>query len=333
MSIHNQNKISLEPYFYSLLNGPREDWQNLFCKVFASDAVIRLGYPLGELEGPVEYYDQVYQPLLRAFPDLEKRNFIVMAGPGWRKGRTGNWIGLGGNFVGTFTRPWLGIPPTGKPVYMRFHEYMKIDEGQVVLMEALWDIPQIMQQAGTWPMAPQLGVEWMCPGPSDGMGIISQRYNSKKANQSVQIVWDMLHDLQKGDAKRPDLGMEKYWHQDCLWYGPAGIGTAMGVAGIREVVLKGFRKGLSTNTRKLNEGVFFGDHNLVAFSGWPSAVATHSGDGFLGLAPTGREFTRRSLDFWRIENDKVRENWVMVDMLDIYRQLGIDVFGRMKALL
>ena len=37
-----------------------------------------------------------------------------------------------------------------------------------------------------------------------------------------------------------------------------------------------------------------------------------------------------SLDFWRIENGKIRENWVMVDLLDAYRQLGIDVFDRLR---
>ena len=33
-----------------------------------------------------------------------------------------------------------------------------------------------------------------------------------------------------------------------------------------------------------------------------------------------------------MEDGLVRENWVMVDMLDLYRQLGIDVFARMAAL-
>ena len=81
----------------------------------------------------------------------------------------------------------------------------------------------------------------------------------------------------------------------------------------------------------MDQGIFFGDQNYVAFTGWPSGTATHSGDGFLGLAPTGRRVTRRSLDFWRIENGTIRENWVMVDMLDLYHQLGVDVFARMHA--
>ena len=37
-----------------------------------------------------------------------------------------------------------------------------------------------------------------------------------------------------------------------------------------------------------------------------------------------------SLDFWRIEKGLIRENWVMVDILDAYSQLGVNVFSRLK---
>jgi hypothetical protein len=56
---------------------------------------------------------------------------------------------------------------------------------------------------------------------------------------------------------------------------------------------------------------------------------TLSGDGWMGLPPLGREVLMRSLDFWRVENGLIRENWVLVDLLDIYRQIGIDVFARL----
>ena len=41
----------------------------------------------------------------------------------------------------------------------------------------------------------------------------------------------------------------------------------------------------------------------------------------------------RRLDFWRVEGDLIRENWVLVDLLHVYDQLGVDVFARMRELM
>jgi hypothetical protein len=43
-----------------------------------------------------------------------------------------------------------------------------------------------------------------------------------------------------------------------------------------------------------------------------------------------REISLRSLDFWRVENGLIRENWVMVDLLHLYDQIGVDVLARMR---
>lgn len=325
MSRHDDNKALIEPLRRALRSADPEAVQRAFQDAFAPDARIRLGAPLGTVIGPGALWTQVYAPLLTALPDLERADFIVMAGPRWGEGQTGDWVGIGGNFIGSFQAPWLGIPATGQPVFMRYHEYLRVEDGRIVEMEGLWDIPQLMRQARVWPMGPQRGVEWMCPGPSTGRGVVTAPFDAARAEASAQAVWDMLHDLKKGDAATPDRGLAGYWHPNAPWYGPAGIGSARGHAGIRDVVLKAFREGLSDNIRHLDDGVFFADHDLVAFTGWPSGTATHSGEGFLGLAPTGRRFTRRSLDFWRVEDGMIRENWVMVDMLHLYKQLGVDV--------
>jgi hypothetical protein len=59
---------------------------------------------------------------------------------------------------------------------------------------------------------------------------------------------------------------------------------------------------------------------------------TLKGDGWLGIAPTNQKITLRSLDFWRLEAGRIRENWVLVDLLDIWSQIGVDVIGRMRQL-
>ncbi len=59
---------------------------------------------------------------------------------------------------------------------------------------------------------------------------------------------------------------------------------------------------------------------------------TLTGDGFLGMPPTNQSLEGRSLDFWRCENGLIRENWVLVDILHLYDQIGVDVFARMGEL-
>ncbi|MCY4180445.1 MAG: polyketide cyclase, partial [Litoreibacter sp.] len=35
---------------------------------------------------------------------------------------------------------------------------------------------------------------------------------------------------------------------------------------------------------------------------------------------------------WRVENGLIRENWVLVDLLHVYAQIGVDVLARMREL-
>ena len=59
-------------------------------------------------------------------------------------------------------------------------------------------------------------------------------------------------------------------------------------------------------------------------------IQTLSNGGWMGIAPPGKRITMRSLDFWRIEKGLIRENWVLVDLLDLYQQIEVDVFARIR---
>ena len=107
--------------------------------------------------------------MLQAVPDLERRDFIVMAGAS----NGGDWVGCCGHYMGVFERAWLDIPPTQHLMAMRYHEFFRLEEGMIVEMQALWDIPQVMMQAGAWPMTPSLAVEWVVPGPATEDGIVT----------------------------------------------------------------------------------------------------------------------------------------------------------------
>ena len=54
--------------------------------------------------------------------------------------------------------------------------------------------------------------------------------------------------------------------------------------------------------------------------------ATHSGE-FMGVAPTGKQVEIRYMDFWKVVDGKIVDNWVMVDFPFVLAQLGVDCFN------
>lgn len=297
----------------------------------APDAVFRMCHPFGDLHGAEAFARDAVAPLRVALPDLERQEFIRIAG---FDADGALWVGSGGQYAGRWAGPWLGIPPTGRSAAMRFHEFYRIEGDACVEMQAIWDIPEMMMQAGVWPMAPQLGRFLHAPAPmtQDGLGA----HDPELSEISAQHVIDMLtamtrHPLQGGPEV---MELARFWHPNFMWYGPAGIGTARGVEEFRRFHQIPFLNAMPDRGQH-PEGTlhhFLAEGAYVGVTGWPNMQQTLSGDGWLGLPPTGQRITLRSLDFWRLEDGLIRENWVLVDLLDMYAQIGVDVFARMKEL-
>jgi predicted ester cyclase len=329
--IHTSNKALLAPLREAMYNFDAQALRTALRALFTPDAVIHMPHPLGDMSGPDAFFDHCYAPLLEAMPDLECRDWIVMGGE-TEQGH--DWVGCGGHYMGTFVAPWLDIPPTGHLAHMRFHEYYRFVDGKVVEVQAIWDIPELMMLAGAWPMAPSLGLEVCIPGPASLDGKVPGPWDTQRSRASCQHIVDMLEHLKKHPSQGgPEvMEMTKFWHPKMNWYGPAGIGTGRGIAGFRNWHQIPFLNAMPDRGQYLDEITyhFFGDGDYVAVTGWPDMIQTVTHDGWMGIAPSGKRITMRSLDFWRMEDGLIRENWVLVDLLDAYRQLGVDVLARMR---
>jgi predicted ester cyclase len=291
--------------------------------IVAAGAEIKLCHPFGTGTGPAHLNAALGQ-LLAAMPDLERRDMILLAGT-TPEGQ--DWIGACGNYLGTFTAPFLGIPATGHLAHMRYHEFFRILDGQVVEMQAIWDIPELMMQARAWPMVPQLGAYLCTPGPMSGDGL----HASGDGQATMDHVIAMLTDLSR-HPKVPDpeiMQPRKYWHPRFNWYGPAGIGTGRGLSGFRHWHQIPFLNALPDRSGGSAGAHWIAQGDFVCETGWPNMRMTITGDGWMGIAPAGQQITLRSLDFWRMEGGLIRENWVLIDLLDMYAQIGVDVLGRM----
>jgi len=327
----NDPKTLIAPLRAAMVDFTESGVRRALGDLLAADAVVHMCHPFGDLTGSDALYDQIYAGLFHALPDLERRDWLVMAGD---TDAGDHWIGCGGFYCGVFSRPWLHIRPTGHVVHLRFHEYYRVVDGKVVEVQAIWDIPELMMQARAWPMVPSLGRDWCVPGPATQDGLSRPPRNAVQSATSAAHILAMLKDLQRHPKEGGVelMNLPKYWHPKINWYGPAGIGTARGIDGFRHWHQIPFLAAMPDRGQYADEirPHFFADNMFVAVTGWPDMVQTHSHAGWLGLPPTGKKISLRSLDFWRLEGGLIRENWVLVDLLDVYHQLGVDVLARMR---
>ncbi len=335
MTVHESNRALMQPLLRAMYHWDNERVLHALASTFAPEAAVHLAFPFEDLEGAHGLWATALEPLASAIPDLERRDVIVMAG---NDPAGANWVGCCGHYTGTWLRPFLDILPTGHSAAMRFHEFFRLQDDHVVEMQALWDIPELMMQANVWPMAPSLGLEWLCPGPATTDGVQQGPRDAALSQESCDWVVGMLNDMGRHPTEPVDvMRLEHWWHPKFNWYGPAGIGTCRGVAGFRNWHQIPFLKAMP-DRRGSEGGHFFADGDYVAVTAWPGMAMTLTGDGWLGIAPKGVQMTMRSLDFWRVETDpftgarKIRENWVLVDLLDAWNQLGVDVLARMREL-
>ncbi|KIT14642.1 ester cyclase [Jannaschia aquimarina] len=288
-------------------------------------APVRLFHPIGTVDGGAGFVEAALGPLWQAMPDVERRVDISVRGT---DGHGQVWHGEAGHYAGTFAAPFLGVPPTGRMAFLRYHEFYRIEEERAVEVQAIWDLPDLMLQAGIWPMGPALGRTGLVPGPATRDGVRP----GGDGTAAVTLVGDMLAHLNRSDEGVAAMRLEAFWHPRCSWYGPGGIGTARGIAGFRAQHQIPFLDAMPDRKGLVERGHFFGEGDYAAFTAWPGMEMTLTGGGWLGIAGAGQRITMRSLDFWRVEGGLIRENWVTVDLLDVWAQLGVDVLARMRQL-
>jgi len=302
--------------------------------LYHANAHWRGAHPLNEMTGKEAILSKVWLPLKQALPDLERRDLIFIGGI-WHERAM---IGAVGHYCGTMRKPWLGIPPTQGAIYLRYGEFHHVVDGRIAESTVLVDILDFIRQAGLWPVAPSLGLEEQWPAPLTGDGIVLTAQDPQLSAASLAQTLAMhntlgaYHDYEnKGRAGLLTMPQKEHWHPKMMWYGPAGIGTTRGLEGFVDHHQLPFRTAFPDRNGG-NHYARIGDGPYSATGGWPSVYATHTGGGFMGLGATGRDVTMRVMDFYLHHEGLIRENWVPLDILDLLRQMDVDVLGRLRQL-
>ena len=123
---------------------------------------------------------------------------------------------------------------------------------------------------------------------------------------------------------RKDQPMELYWDPEMVWNSPSGVGSARSLDEFLDKVHEVFLHGLS-GTWEGSHNARYAEGRFAVSTGWPSLVAVHNGE-FLTIPATGNSLHWRIMDFWERSNDLLLTNWVHIDMIHVFKQMGVDVF-------
>lgn len=329
--LYFQNEKRLILDHYAALDAAGTDsLAEVLAQRMAADARWRGFHPFGEMTGPQAVAEAFWQPLRASLTRMQRRIDVFIAGRNQMDDFRSVWVVSMGHLMGLFDRPWLGIAPTGKMAFLRYAEFNKVEDGRITDTAMFFDIPHLMMQAGLQPFAPQTAAHLVQPGPMTHGGLLFEAQPEGEGAATLALINAMIGDLGTWQSALPlEEELARTWHDDMIWWGPAGIGATYTIERYARQHSGPFRAGFADRTGtghlcRLAEGHFGG------FFGWPNFTARPTG-GFMGMPATGVSGEFRVIDIYRRAGDKLAENWVFIDLLHFWKMQGADILSRMPS--
>ena len=154
-------------------------------------------------------------------------------------------------------------------------------------------------------------------GARPEQAILTRDTDMTKTADTRIVIENMVNGL--NDHRINDIG--EFFSEKFRWMGNQGCGTKDGLCAFQDNWQRPFQAAFSDKVCIDEARLYMGE--------WAAAFgrqeATHSGE-FMGIAPTGKKVEIRYMDFWKVVDGKIIENYVMVDFPFVMIQLGKDVF-------
>ncbi len=283
-------------------------------------------YPFRELGDANSAANGFWKPLKTAFSHMQRRQDIFIAGDNEIDGDL--WVMSMGHFMGLFDNDFLGIPRTRKMASLRYAEFSCVQNGKITKTGLFVDLIGLMLQAGINPLPPSTGQYFVYPGPRYHNGILLEDANPAEGVATLALVNKMVDDLStlnSGNDCPPEV-LRKSWAEDMIWYGPAGIGASYTIPRYQEQHQIPFRTGLTD--KKFNGHVCrFAEGEFACFFGWPNLSNRPTG-GMLGLPGAKEMADMQVVDVYYRKDDKLSENWVLIDLPYWLKMQGVDIIDR-----
>ena len=284
-------------------------------------------HPWHEIQGTDRLAAKFWEPLRAAMGPLQRRPDIFFAGrqPGYAM--PGTWVCEMGHFLGRFRHPWLGIPPTGKAVFLRYCEWSRVEDGRIADQALYLDVDFVMAQARMFPYGRTTGAVVLTPGPRTHDGLLHGARPPQEGVATLALIDRMIARLVAAGVRTTPEDLAADWDPDMLWWGPSGIGASYTHQGYLAGHCRPFEEGIEMIRHDGHE-TRIGEGNFGGFFGYPSMYVRSTG-GYLGAASrTDTPVQMRIVDIYRRNGDRLAENWIFIDHLWLLKQLGHDVLAR-----
>ncbi len=279
--------------------------------------------PIGDLTGRDAFEAAVLAPIRTAIPGAIKRPYLYFGG----EYRNHFWVAASGNIEGEMLAPWLGIPPGRGWRKLRFGEFYKFAGDRVTEIRCLFDIPGLAHQAGIEMLPAFPGKADIPNGPPAEIGLVHTPQDDALTDTTRTLVENMItsgcNSLVADDVA--SQGLEQFWHDDMAWHGPWGIGSAHGMTEFYDYAQCPSVRSFPGRKGSWPKEAFVAEGRIAGFAG--QFHGRFSGLPFRGIAPTGKEITKRVMDFYTIRDNRLAENWVLIDLIRFAADCGVDLLA------
>jgi predicted ester cyclase len=344
-TLNQQNKTAVWDYWQKLNHVGVENFPEVIRGAVHDDVNWNGSAPIDQLVGVDALITGFWAPLLRSFPDIKRTPYVFMGGIDEGESKYGadngeEWVSGCGYLTGTFVEDWLGIPASGKKTNIHFGQFYVMRDGKIAEGYVMYDILSVMRQAGFQVLPPAPGTEGgKVPGPVAKDGILLLEQDALEGRKTLQSVEAMGQGLERYVRSRDGGDMTKmeqwlYWDQDMKWYGPTGIGACFDLEAFADFHQRPWLHGFGDRNRSHDGGGrtmgFVGEGKYASGGIWDTVFSDHHGE-YAGIPATGNVMTIRDFDWWkRGDNGLLIENWIPIDMIDLCRQMGVDLMDRLR---
>lgn len=225
-------------------------------------------------------------------------------------GGSGDKLVVEYEMVGTHTGPLLTpgghVPPTGMEVHLRFCDVLELSDGMVAHVRSYFDSATLLRQLGVLANTPI-----HAPDRRAGLELYAQPVETHAPQRNKAIVQRFLQDVfnrQNPGAVADTCSKLFAWHGGSL--GEAhGSGAFMNVLSTLFHAFPDFELDVLDLMAET-------DRVTVRFS----MRATHRGE-FQGVPPTFRRISGGGTSIYRLDDDKIVEEWWQGDVLALLQQM------------